>query len=175
MPMLAPISLEQIAIASPCAASWDDMKGDDRKRFCAECNLHVYNISGMTRKDAEALISGSSGRLCVRLFKREDGTVMTRDCPVGFAAARLRLRRFASGLAAMLGLTAIAAVAADHHGRPQLSEAQPFAALRRLVLGTPPPTPAIMGKVMMGGMGAPTNPPAPATTPAPASIVRKPA
>ena len=47
--------------------------------------------------------------------------------------------------------------------------------LRRLVLGTPPPTPAIMGKVMMGGMGAPTNPPAPATTPAPASIVRKPA
>ena len=43
--------------------------------------------------------------MCVRLFKREDGTVLTRDCPVG---AKTRRRRRAAVAAVGGGLMAAA-------------------------------------------------------------------
>ncbi len=82
--------LDRIEVATPCGADWSTMKGDDRSRFCGMCRLNVFNLSGMTREEAEALIENKDGRLCVRFFKREDGTVMTQDCPVGFPARARR-------------------------------------------------------------------------------------
>ena len=76
--------LKDVRIASPCSADWDKMYGDDRKRFCGDCKLNVYNLSGMTREEAEGLIMRAEGRLCVRFYKRRDGTVITQDCPVGW-------------------------------------------------------------------------------------------
>ena len=73
----------RLTIATPCPASWDDMEGDDRVRFCPECELNVYNLSAMTEEQALALVQEREGRLCVRLYQREDGTVLTSDCPVG--------------------------------------------------------------------------------------------
>ncbi len=35
--------LENVRIASPCSASWDDMVGDERVRFCGQCTKNVYN------------------------------------------------------------------------------------------------------------------------------------
>lgn len=76
--------VHNIRIASPCSADWNKMSGDERKRYCGQCRLHVYNISDMNLQEAEALIQGDSGnRLCVQLYRRPDGTVLTRDCPVG--------------------------------------------------------------------------------------------
>ena len=79
------------------------MDGDERKRFCQQCKLNVYNISEMKADEASELIRSSTGRLCVRLYRRKDGTVITRDCPVAIA----RIRRLARKSAALvLGLTA---------------------------------------------------------------------
>ncbi len=79
--------IHNLQIATPCKADWNEMSGDERKRFCGACKLHVYNISAMTLPEAEALIAGADGgRVCVRMFRRADGTVMTQDCPVGLAA-----------------------------------------------------------------------------------------
>jgi hypothetical protein len=75
--------LDDIRIASPCPAEWAEMVGDDRARFCASCSKHVYNISAMTAEEATALIREREGRLCVRIYRRNDGTVLTADCPVG--------------------------------------------------------------------------------------------
>ena len=83
--------LDCITIASPCNADWDQMFGNDRARFCGQCNLNVYNLSSMTRAEAELLIGRSEGRLCVRYFRRADGSVMTQDCPVGLRAIRRRM------------------------------------------------------------------------------------
>src|SRR5713226_7580854 len=80
--------LEQIHIASPCSAKWSDMEGDDKVRFCRECHKNVFNLSAVTRSDAELLLRDVEGVPCVRLFRRADGTVMTDDCPVGLRAAR---------------------------------------------------------------------------------------
>ena len=54
--------LDNLRIAAPCSASWDRMLGDDRVRHCGDCNKNVYNLSGMTRDEAEALIAGEERR-----------------------------------------------------------------------------------------------------------------
>jgi hypothetical protein len=75
--------LEDVRVANPCKASWDAMYGDDRVRFCASCKLNVYNLSGMTRPEVTQLFQLVEGRLCVRFYRRTDGTLLTQDCPVG--------------------------------------------------------------------------------------------
>lgn len=96
------IPLDNVKVATPCPASWDEMTGNDRVRFCGQCSLNVYNLSGMRRVEAERLISSTEGRLCVRYFRRKDGTVLTTDCPVGLAALRRRMARAASAVAGLV-------------------------------------------------------------------------
>jgi hypothetical protein len=94
--------LNNIKIASPCSADWNTMYGSERKRFCGECKLNVYNLSAMSIQDAEELLLRSEGRLCVRYYRRADGTILTEDCPVGWAGIKRRLSRAATAVAAML-------------------------------------------------------------------------
>src|SRR5262249_54296783 len=96
------LALDQIQVASPCPASWEMMSGDDRVRFCPQCTLNVYNLSRMSRQEAEAMVQSQEGRLCVRFYRRRDGTVLTRDCPVGLQAARKRLLAMLSVAAGLL-------------------------------------------------------------------------
>lgn len=90
--------LNNIKIASPCSANWDEMYGNERKRFCGQCKLNVYNLSGMTRGEAEDLIANSEGRLCVRFYRRMDGSVITQNCPVGWAKVKQRARVFTTAM-----------------------------------------------------------------------------
>ncbi|GAB5536242.1 MAG: hypothetical protein Rubg2KO_24910 [Rubricoccaceae bacterium] len=90
--MTAP-PLYGLRIASPCDADWAAMPGTDRVRNCADCALNVYNLSEMTTREARALIRQHEGRLCVRLYRRADGTVLTRDCPEGVPDAATERRR----------------------------------------------------------------------------------
>ena len=94
--------LNNIKIASPCSADWDAMIGNNRQRYCGECKLNVYNLSGMSRAEAENLIMNSEGRVCVRYFRRSDGTIITNDCPVGLQAVRKSLSRFWTATASLL-------------------------------------------------------------------------
>ena len=55
--------LDQVGIASPCTASWEAMAGDDRVRFCRQCSLNVYNLSGMTKLEAEDSVKGQLVKL----------------------------------------------------------------------------------------------------------------
>ncbi len=97
MPNPLPV-LDSLTIAAPCPASWDDMDGDDRVRYCSHCRQSVYHVSALTRAEATALIERTTGRLCLRLFRRSDGKVMTRDCPVGvWRAARRRIAAAVGG------------------------------------------------------------------------------
>ncbi|MEK7485914.1 MAG: hypothetical protein AABZ60_16450, partial [Planctomycetota bacterium] len=80
-------------IAAPCSVPWDSMQGDSRKRFCDQCQLHVYNISDMSRPVAEEFLEKIEGRVCINMYKREDGTILTEDCPVGLKAIRRKFRR----------------------------------------------------------------------------------
>jgi hypothetical protein len=94
--------LENVRIASPCQVSWDEMQGDERQRFCSHCRLNVYNLSAMSRNEAEAFVQQREGRTCVRFFQRADGTVITGDCPLGLRAVKQRLMRMLAGVATIL-------------------------------------------------------------------------
>jgi hypothetical protein len=122
--------LERTVIASPCSASWDDMVGDDRVRFCGSCEKNVYNIAAMVAAEAERLLVEHEGNVCVRLYRRADGTVLTADCPVG-----VRRKRVKRAIAAVAGASAMAASAS--------------------ALFTPRPIVATTG-MMTAPMGAPT-------------------
>jgi hypothetical protein len=94
--------LENVRIASPCSASWENMSGNDRVRDCSACNLSVYNFSAMTEQEIAALMAGREGRLCARLFRRADGTVLTRNCPVGVKSIVRRLSRIAGAILSLM-------------------------------------------------------------------------
>ena len=98
--------VDRLRIASPCPISWAQMTGNDRVRFCQVCNLNVYNIAELTRSEASELVSETEGRFCARLFRRSDGTVITRDCPEGLRAIRRRVaRRTAAIFATVVALS----------------------------------------------------------------------
>lgn len=99
---MAALNLDTIGIATPCRESWDEMDGDDRTRHCEKCALNVFNISDMTREEAEDLIKEANGRVCVRLFRRQDGTVITKDCPVGVRMKWFQRFRVAALFAVLL-------------------------------------------------------------------------
>ena len=120
---------EELRSASPCSAEWEDMPGDERVRRCRSCGSHVYDLSAMTSEAAEALVRRTEGRQCYRLFRREDGTVLTSDCAVG--ARRARLRRLAlvavgSAVLASVASYATGQSAHDHSTGPAWAEPSPL-------------------------------------------------
>jgi hypothetical protein len=66
------------------------MIGDERARFCGQCELNVYNLSAMSTLEAESLIARTEGRLCIRYYRRKDGSIITQDCPVGLRRLKQR-------------------------------------------------------------------------------------
>jgi hypothetical protein len=180
------VSLEVIDIATPCPADWDAMRGGDRVRFCGHCSLNVYNLSAMPRGEAERLVRETEGRVCVRLYRRADGTVVTADCEGAMRLAVRRAGRLAKTVTAMVITAALAPLgfsrwlgaSPTEGGKCVDVTADPPAKQGELaVMGdiampaVPPPPPAIMGKMLAPPrplMGTPVPLP-PATQPAVAS------
>jgi hypothetical protein len=160
--------LNNLKVASPCSQDWDAMIGNERKRFCGDCKLNVYNLSGMTRTEAENLLINSEGRLCVRFYQRADGTVLTKDCPVGWQALKKRVSKTAAafvslffGLLSGLGLMSLAS-------QPK-EEQRLMGAIAYQPTPVPKQTPGVevMGDVTMGNFIVPKQTPkaTPKTTP----------
>jgi hypothetical protein len=154
--------LNNIRIASPCRADWESMYGNERKRFCGDCKLNVYNLSGMTAREAEDLLRRSEGRLCVRYFRRADGTILTADCPVGWAKARQRVTAFAAAVFAM-ALTAVGGLFATS----AFTRNSEVGKLLPIPLSTPKPTPTPEYEPLMGAIAMPTPTPTPKASPSP--------
>ncbi len=80
--------LDNLVIASPCSVPWDAMKGDNRKRLCSGCSNFVHNISDMTKSEAEDFLAENGTSECMIFYRRQDGTIMTDDCPVALRKLR---------------------------------------------------------------------------------------
>ena len=78
------------------------MIGDERARFCGQCELNVYNLSAMSTLEAESLIARTEGRLCVRYYRRKDGSIITQDCPVGLRRLKARAARIKRAVASVV-------------------------------------------------------------------------
>ena len=80
--------LDSLQIAVPCSTDWDQMVGSDRIRYCSECSKNVYDISRMSRNEAEALVSSArDGGLCLRLVRDAYGSTVTEATFTGLRIA----------------------------------------------------------------------------------------
>ena len=178
------IALESIQIANPCSADWNKMQGDERARFCHSCEKNVYNLSDMTRAAAENLVREKEGNICVRFYRRADGTVLTDNCPIGLQRVRrvsrragrivLQPMRWSLAKIAMLGAPLFlvgATVAAKKVGEAPANNSCSSVASRlrqiatvRYVFDLVSPRQQEMGAIAMP-MPAPTPAPAPTSAP----------
>ncbi len=128
------------------------MIGSERKRYCGECKLNVYNLSGMSKAEAENLILTAEGRLCVRFYQRADGSVITEDCPVGWAKVKQRTKAYVTALASLIFtfFGAIGLVTAFKRiAEPEIMGAIPVSMRtpKSTLKPTPAETPVIMGGI----------------------------
>lgn len=146
--------LSSLRIASPCTADWNAMTGDAKTRFCAQCRLHVHDLSQRSADEARQLLrAAGQGRVCVRFFRRADGTVLTQDCPKG-----LRRRLRAAWLRAAALCSAVVASLASLGCNREAGTATNGTAPAGSVQGAAPvpPAPAVrMGEATMGDVAAP--------------------
>jgi hypothetical protein len=142
LPLLRPEldPVDRIEIPTPCSVPWDSMYGDQRVRHCGSCRKNVYNVAELTRAQALELIA-SREPVCLRIYRRPDGTVVTNDCWSRLRAAR---RRGMWAFVAMLATVRWVRLVAMFVG---------IASLMRLVLrpatGTPAVAPVTAGKPIM--------------------------
>lgn len=146
------VSLDVIDIEEPCSEPWERMTGDDRRRFCGTCRMNVYDLSALTREEAERFLAEREGQpLCVQLVRRADGTVVTADCtPSRLAKTRRAARRslafacalVAATLGAALGLVGLGRASCpaerEHHGK-QPASAHSFEVRAQPLPPRPPP------------------------------------
>ena len=102
--------LDSVRVASPCPMKWEEMYGDERRRFCEPCERSVYDISSMSSEEARCFLLQHEGRVCVAFFRRADGRIMTTDCEVGVRHRTMLRSRALTGLGLLgamiaLGLT----------------------------------------------------------------------
>ncbi len=90
---------ESVIIDTPCTADWNEMTGSESVRFCHSCKLNVYNIAQFSDSEAQEIFAQNlnGNRMCTRIYRRPDGTVMTDNCPRALRRLRdWRNRTFAA-------------------------------------------------------------------------------
>lgn len=76
-------------VRRPCDADWNAMVGDERVRFCASCEKNVHDLSAHTEGEAERLLRGEAGRICIIVERDASGRAITADrLPSGMTPAR---------------------------------------------------------------------------------------
>ena len=106
------MALRLLPIAKPCAASFAEMSGDTRTRFCASCGKDVHDLSARTEEEARAFLREARGtRVCVRFAKDATGNVRFRGAAL---AAALSLAACSSPTQQPAPITAAAPAQEDH-------------------------------------------------------------
>lgn len=102
--------LDQLKVVTPCSSSWELMSGNNQKRFCADCNKSVFDFSQMTRRQVEAVVAAHQGKLCGRITRRPDGSLLTLETPPPIQISTRRASPFLTAtVAALLGISVPAA------------------------------------------------------------------
>jgi hypothetical protein len=166
VPMRKRHTLDVIDVRTPCPADWEEMAGDDAKRFCQHCQKHVHNLSAMPADEAERLVCESGGRLCVRFARDGAGKVLTLDYR-GTTRRRWTWRVWT--LIALVGAVVTASVQAVIFGRRELPRGPTVVVgmippQRIVPSGTIPGAGAVPGAedVWMGDAALPVEKPPPA-------------
>ena len=152
--------LDQVRVAAPCPANWNEMVGGDRVRYCRSCEKNVYNLSEMSRSEAEKLLQTHEGKMCVRYYRRTDGTIMTNNCPVGLRTIRKFYLKTAASAAALCSVVfggIVSFGSQRKEERPPVAgglEFVPPSTLPTPIIAVPPPHRDPERGQIMGGVAA---------------------
>ncbi len=131
---------DDLTIAEPCSASWDEMDGGDERRFCAHCQKHVHHLSAMTPQAARSLLGaprGAADSLCVRYTADPGGAVRFGARPLAASGPRRQVTGATELVARAAALASM--LSALVHGAQALAEGA-------VLMGEPPAVePARMG------------------------------
>jgi hypothetical protein len=106
-PKPPPVVVKADKTALACPFVWDEVDATEKFKYCAKCQTPIYNLDGMERPEAEALIFNRENRAKFTLYGRADGKFMTTDCPV---QAQRKKNLLFSVLAGLVLLTAAGAL-----------------------------------------------------------------
>ena len=102
--------LDPLRVGGDCDAAWDAMPGSDRSRHCARCDHAIYDLSALTRGEAEALVSAHAAvgkRLCGAITHTEGGTMANVSWWSRLRAAREQGVLVVAAAAVLVGATAL--------------------------------------------------------------------
>jgi anti-sigma-K factor RskA len=91
-------------IDKPCSAAWDKMAGDEKRRFCEHCQLHVHNLSEMTTQEQVAFMKAPGERKCVIYSKPTNAKPVDAGTWLSFQSTSGWRKAVAAMLAAMFSL-----------------------------------------------------------------------
>lgn len=85
------------------------MTGSESVRFCHSCKLNVYNIAQFSDSEAQEIFAQNlnGNRMCTRIYRRPDGTVMTDNCPRALRRLRDWRNRTFSAIAKVAALATL--------------------------------------------------------------------
>jgi hypothetical protein len=159
--------LEGVSIERPCPKRWSQLAGDEKRRFCSECALHVTNLSALTRAEAAGFLAASTGRVCVTYVPSGQGASVRADPRPGRRLAR-RLAHAASFLIGLLFLVpGCRPTGSEGNGAPDHDDARHDGTrLMGKVRADPVCQAGDDDRMIMGELAAPElAPPAPVDTP----------
>lgn len=162
---------QDLQIPEPCDASWEQMRGDEKSRFCLHCTKDVHNLSMLSKDEAALLLEETGHNLCVQYAHNSEGQIMFRDDK----EPSWRLFSQKQGLKLLLSAAALAVPmllgACDEPAQPDHTEAVATSPIKleegkaaALELTTPSQTSAV------GSGRAPTFQAQPTTQPEPYEI-----
>lgn len=77
------------SIEKPCPVKWESMVGDEKRRYCEHCQLHVHNLSAMTTAERNEVLAPSPEHKCISYLTRANS-------PAPHGKARLMLQSLSS-------------------------------------------------------------------------------
>ena len=137
------------------------MQGDDKIRHCDSCNKNVFNLINMSSKEIEETLLAQmvTSQVCVRMYKRSDGTVVTADCVSVKEKLKRSIRKSAlhaqAYTAAVLALIGISAIRSDALAQDAF-DVEPTAANAASPTSSPTTNPTTDQTQVMGIGGAGT-------------------
>ena len=89
-------------IQAPCPKKWYELDGDDKRRYCSECKLHVHNLSAMSARERSDFLQAPGHKCGAYRLTPQTHTISLRSWRI---LDRLRIFRPAlTGLAFIIAL-----------------------------------------------------------------------
>lgn len=142
--------LERVTVAFRCPMSWEKMVGDERERFCGQCQKSVTDLSQMTAQEVESYVAehGPRGSACVRIWRDSNGNLITKGCGSPVAQGQRVAQK-----AVTVGIAAGSLAAAACSSQPKESEVVREGAVPFSLSDVPCDTSeAVTGGVVVAGM-----------------------